>query len=111
MQRKLWISPALMTRMSPAPASNSSPFTVQRPRPSLTNWTSSYGWRWGPDPACLTHETVLSRLSCGPNDCRRKDVDRLGVLRHPIEKGHHARLQDVPRPNDQQPVIRKETPQ
>src|SRR5712691_131269 len=43
MQRKLWISPALMTRMSPAPASNSSPLTVQRPRPSLTHWTSSYG--------------------------------------------------------------------
>src|SRR3989449_1976456 len=35
---------------------------------------------------CLTHETLLSRLSCGPNDCGRKDVDRLGVLGHPIEK-------------------------
>ena len=28
MQVKLWISPALITRMSPAPASNSSPFTT-----------------------------------------------------------------------------------
>ena len=33
MQRKLCTSPALITRMSPAPASNSRPSTIHRPRP------------------------------------------------------------------------------
>jgi hypothetical protein len=39
--RKVWISPALMTRMSPAATSNDSPLPVQRPLPSRTNATLS----------------------------------------------------------------------
>src|SRR5258708_33890547 len=97
-----------MTRMSPAPASNFSPFTVQRPRPSLTNGTSSYGWGWGPGPR---RGRALRRNAetFTPNRCGRKDVYRLGVLGHPIEKVDHARLQTVLGAYDQQPVIRNET--
>ena len=40
-QVKLWTSPALMTKISPAPASNVWPFTVHRPRPCWMNCTSS----------------------------------------------------------------------
>src|SRR2546422_2806024 len=56
-----------------------------------------------PPRSTLFPYTTLFR-SCG-----RKDVDRLGVLRHPIEKVDHARLQTVLGANDQQPVIRNET--
>lgn len=38
---KLWTSPALITKMSPAPPSNVFPSTVQRPRPSRMNCISS----------------------------------------------------------------------
>src|SRR6266853_598339 len=70
--------------------------------------TSSYGWRWGPGPRpgrALSRNTETFT----PYHCGRKDVYRLGVLGHPIEKVDHARLQTVLGANDQQPVIRNET--